>query len=76
MSDLGETDNNRLDRPVNDRDDHVLGDPGAPMTLVEYGSYACPTCRAANEVVADLRDRFGGRMQPPRLKLVGVHEAT
>jgi NhaA family Na+:H+ antiporter len=33
------------------------------MTLVEYGSYACPTCRAANEVVADLRGRFGGRMR-------------
>jgi NhaA family Na+:H+ antiporter len=33
------------------------------MTLVEYGSYNCPTCRAANEVIADLRDRFGGRMR-------------
>jgi NhaA family Na+:H+ antiporter len=32
------------------------------MTLVEYGSYACPSCHAAHEVVANLRDRFGDRM--------------
>lgn len=32
------------------------------MTLVEYGSYACPSCRIAHEVVASLRDRFGDRM--------------
>ena len=33
------------------------------MTLVEYGNYACPSCHAAHEVVADLRDRFGERMR-------------
>ena len=33
------------------------------MTLVEYGSYACPHCHAAHEVIADLRDRFGDRLQ-------------
>lgn len=32
------------------------------MTLVEYGSYACPSCHIAHEVVANLRDRFGDRM--------------
>jgi NhaA family Na+:H+ antiporter len=30
---------------------------------VEYGSYACPYCHAAHEVIADLRDRFGDRMR-------------
>jgi NhaA family Na+:H+ antiporter len=63
MNQLTETRNNRLDPPVDGRDDHVLGDPGAPLTLVEYGSYNCPTCHAANEVIADLRDRFGERMR-------------
>lgn len=33
------------------------------MTLVEYGSYGCPSSHAVHEVVADLRDRFGGRMR-------------
>jgi NhaA family Na+:H+ antiporter len=43
--------------------DHVLGAAGAEITLVEYGSYACPYCHAAHEVVANLRDRFGDRMK-------------
>lgn len=54
---------NRLDRPLNPRDDHVLGPDTARLTLVEYGSYACPYCRAANEEVAKLRDRFGERLR-------------
>jgi NhaA family Na+:H+ antiporter len=53
----------RLNPPVNGRLDHVLGDPDAPITLVEYGSYNCPSCHAANEVIANLRDRFGDQMR-------------
>jgi NhaA family Na+:H+ antiporter len=53
----------RLNPPVNGRLDHVLGDPDAPITLVEYGSYNCPSCCAANEVIANLRDRFGDQMR-------------
>ncbi len=53
----------RLDRPVDSRHDHVLGPDAADLTLVEYGSYACPYCRAANEEVAKLRDHFGDRMR-------------
>ena len=53
----------RLDRPVDGTYDHVLGDPRAEITLVEYGSYACPSCRAANESIAALRDRFGERLR-------------
>ena len=34
-----------------------------PITLVEYGSYACPYCRAANERIAEVRDQFGDRMR-------------
>jgi Na+:H+ antiporter, NhaA family len=61
MSDL--TPGNRLDRPVDDEFDHVLGPPDAAITLVEYGSYACPYCRAANERIAEVRDQFGDRMR-------------
>jgi NhaA family Na+:H+ antiporter len=53
----------QLDRPVDVTRDHVLGNPDAELTLVEYGSYACPFCRAAHEVIANLRDRFGDRMR-------------
>jgi NhaA family Na+:H+ antiporter len=53
---------NRLDRPV-DATDHVLGSPDAAITLVEYGSYACPHCRMANERIAEVRDEFGERLR-------------
>ena len=58
---------NRLDRPVTSSD-HILGPDGAAITLVEYGSYACPYCRAANERIADVRDELG-----PRLRYVFRH---
>jgi NhaA family Na+:H+ antiporter len=53
----------RLDRAVDPAYDHVLGLPAGDITLVEYGSYACPYCRAANEEIAKLRDRFGERLR-------------
>ena len=61
MSEL--TPANRLDRPVDEKFDHILGPADAPITLVEYGSYACPYCRAANERIAEVRDQFGDRMR-------------
>jgi len=56
-------DHNRLDRPVDDGFDHVLGPSDAQITLVEYGSYACGHCRAANERITELRDQFGDRLR-------------
>jgi NhaA family Na+:H+ antiporter len=53
----------RLDRPVDDLQDHVLGPVAAPITLVEYGSYACPHCRAANERITEVRARLGDRLR-------------
>jgi len=61
MSDLAR--GNWLDRPVNEKFDHVLGPTDADITLVEYGSYACPYCRAANERIAEVRDQFGDRLR-------------
>lgn len=40
----------------------MLGRIDAEFTLVEYGSYACPHCRTANDHIAALRDRFGDRV--------------
>jgi len=61
MSDLAQ--GNWLDRPVDGSSDHILGSAGAEITLVEYGSYACPYCRAANERIAEVRDQFGERLR-------------
>lgn len=54
---------NRLDRPIDDRDDHILGPNNAAITLVEYGSYDCPHCRAANERIAEVRTQLGSRLR-------------
>lgn len=53
----------RLDRPVDDDLDHILGPVQAPITLVEYGSYACPHCRAANERITEVRNQLGERLR-------------
>src|SRR3954464_5566461 len=52
----------RLDRPADQETDHVLGAVDAEISLVEYGSYACPHCRAANERIAQARDQLGNRV--------------
>jgi NhaA family Na+:H+ antiporter len=53
----------KLDRPVDSRQDHILGSPDADITLVEYGSYACRHCQAAQEIIDALRKQFGTRMR-------------
>jgi NhaA family Na+:H+ antiporter len=53
----------KLDPPINLDRDHILGPPDAELTLVEYGSYACPYCHAVHETIAALRNRFGERMR-------------
>jgi Na+:H+ antiporter, NhaA family len=53
----------RLADPVDDARDHTLGAADAPITLVEYGSYACQHCRAANERIAQVRTEFGDRLR-------------
>jgi NhaA family Na+:H+ antiporter len=67
-----------LEPPINPDRDHILGPPDAEMTLVEYGSYACPRCHAVHEVIAGLRNRFGERMRYVfrHLPIEGSDEAT
>jgi NhaA family Na+:H+ antiporter len=60
---MDQSSGNRLDRPVDDGHDHILGAPNAAITLVEYGSYACPHCRAANERIAQVQEQLGDRLR-------------
>jgi NhaA family Na+:H+ antiporter len=53
----------RLSRPVDPATDHIVGAPEAGITLLEYGSYACPYCRAANDRIAQIRTRLGDRLR-------------
>src|ERR1051325_7159843 len=68
----------KLDPPIDLEHDHVLGPPDAELTLVEYGSYACPHCHAVHEVVEGLRSRFGERMRYVfrHLPVAGSEDAT
>lgn len=54
---------NRLDRPVDPARDHIVGADRAQITLVEYGSYDCPHCRAANERITEVRNQLGDRVR-------------
>ena len=51
-----------LDPVLDPGKDHIVGSADAPITLVEYGSYACPHCRAAHDRIVDLRDQLGDRL--------------
>jgi Na+:H+ antiporter, NhaA family len=53
----------RLDRPVDSSRDHVVGAESAAITLVEYGSYDCPHCRAANGRISEVREQLGDRVR-------------
>jgi protein-disulfide isomerase len=48
--------------PVSGRD-HVLGPPTATVTLLEYGDYECPFCRAAQGAVEQLLQVAGDEMR-------------
>jgi hypothetical protein len=39
--------------------EHAMGDPNAPVTVIEYASLTCPHCaQFHNEVLPDLKERY------------------
>jgi len=43
--------------------DHVKGIDMAPVTLLMYGAYECPHCVEGNEIVKQIRQRFGEELR-------------
>ena len=43
--------------------DHILGNPDAKLTLVEYGDYECPACIQAEPLVRHLVETEGHRLR-------------
>jgi len=51
-----------LTQPVGDAD-HVAGPADAPVTLVEYGDFECPSCRKAWPMVKEFQRRLGTNLR-------------
>jgi protein-disulfide isomerase len=52
----------RLTVPVGP-DDHAVGSPQAPVTLVEYGDYECPYCGQAYPIVKAVQKALGKKLR-------------
>jgi protein-disulfide isomerase len=52
----------RLTEPVSARD-HLVGPDTAPVTLLEYGDYQCPSCGAAFPIVHEVRRHLGDKLR-------------
>lgn len=50
-------------KPLEDVTDHVQGNPGAPITLVEYGDYQCPHCGHAYPIVKQIQKHLGDQLK-------------
>lgn len=45
-------------RPV-DENDHIRGNPNAPIMIVEYSDYECPFCKKFHETMNKIMDNYG-----------------
>jgi len=52
----------RLKDAVNERD-HMLGQPSAPVTLIEYGNFECIHCGRAYPIIKKVRKSLGDNLR-------------
>lgn len=52
------TDTEPVIEPVT-ADDHIRGNPNAPILLVEYSDYDCPFCKAFHETMQQIMGEYG-----------------
>jgi protein-disulfide isomerase len=48
--------------PVTEKD-HAIGPANAPITIVEYGDYECPSCLNAFPIIEEVRAKLGDRLR-------------
>jgi len=46
-----------------DENDHILGNPNAPIVIVEYSDYDCPFCKGFHETMNSIMDDYGSTGQ-------------
>lgn len=51
-----------LKPPVSGQD-HMQGEPGAPIELVEYGDYECPHCGRAYPIIKRIQEKMGSGLK-------------
>jgi protein-disulfide isomerase/rhodanese-related sulfurtransferase len=54
-----ETTAQKLVRP----DNHVFGNPSAPVTVVEFGDFECPICGSEEEVARQIRTKYAKQIR-------------
>jgi protein-disulfide isomerase len=59
----------------NPNEGHYRGASNVPITLVEYGDYACPACATYNSVLNDVLKKYGDRVRLEfrHYPLKGIH---
>ena len=41
------------------KDDHIRGNPNAPIVIIEYSDYDCPFCRVFHDTMAKVMSKYG-----------------
>ncbi|MET0465852.1 MAG: thioredoxin domain-containing protein [Chitinophagaceae bacterium] len=50
-------------KPPVSAQDHIQGNPGATIELVEYGDYQCPHCGHAYPIIKQAQDALGDKLK-------------
>lgn len=49
-------------RPVSKGRDHVLGNPDAEVSLIEYSDFECPFCKRFHQIAKQVVQAYGGKV--------------